>query len=92
MIRARTWKKDLSELQKAFRELIQAYLALNNNHPHGSIGDYLGHDTAIMNDEAKFYMDNVKDTNLLVGQMEASEGYKSSVGTWRQPTRSFSTA
>jgi hypothetical protein len=52
-------------------------------HPHNSIGDYLGHDTAVMNDAGKFYRVNVKGTNSSRCSNGGKRRYEISVGTGR---------
>lgn len=45
-------------------ECLFLYEALQRGlHPHQCVGDYLGHDIAIMNDAGKFFRVNVKGTS-----------------------------
>ena len=51
-------------------------------HPHESVGDYLGHDTVVMNDAGRFYRVNVKGTRSQRNQNGAKR-FEVSVGTSR---------
>jgi hypothetical protein len=63
-------------------ECLFAFEALQRGlHPHESIGDYLGHDTAIMNDAGNFYRVNVKGTNSSRSSNGGKRRYEISVGT-----------
>ena len=66
--------------------LFQFEILRRGLHPHQSIGDYLGHDTAVMNDAGVFYRVNVKGTNSSGPINGGKRRYEVTVSTGRRST------